>query len=297
MKKSCSVILALVLLLTLCACGNSEEAGTPPETSSDSAGSAFADIGSSNGDFSFTIEPIGEVPTNVMDFDPPSYEYDFTIEPVTVSSHGISFEFADYQFSFDESTFDAKKFTDKSSKNFSDKDKAALSKMQAKEVMAIAETRANLLGDLSHAFRTSGLDVTVDEENGEIMLDSSVLFEVDKSDISPEGQEFLRKFVTVYTTVVFHEKYEGFVSRILVEGHTDSNGGYDYNLTLSQERADSVKEFCLSEESGADAYIGELEGTLEAVGHSYDQLIYDESGKEDSAASRRVSFRFLISLP
>ena len=39
------------------------------------------------------------------------------------------------------------------------------------------------------------------------------------------------------------------VSEILIEGHTDTDGDYLFNLELSQKRAYSVAEFCLDEDS------------------------------------------------
>ena len=141
------------------------------------------------------------------------------------------------------------------------------------------------------------INVTINHETGEIALDSAVLFGVNESNISPEGKEFLRSFLNVYTGVVFGDEYTDFVSKIMVEGHTDTSGSYDLNLSLSQARADSVLAFCLSEEAGIDpAYVESLTGTLEAVGYSYDKPVYDENGDVDMDASRRVSFRFVIKI-
>ena len=240
---------------------------------------------------------VGDTPTIELDLKSAS-EFDFSIEPVEVSTNVITFEFADYQYEIDVESFDVNQFAEDSAGNFSEEAKLELVSIDIQDIVTLAETRANLLSDLSHAFKSAGLAVTVNEELGEIMLDSTVLFAVDKSTISAEGKDFLQKFLAVYTTVVFNPKYEGFVSDVLVEGHTDSSGNYNYNLTLSQDRAESVLAFCLSEESGIDStYIAALEETLEAVGYSCDKLIYDANGNEDKAASRRVSFRFLIALP
>ena len=101
----------------------------------------------------------------------------------------------------------------------------------------------------------------------------------------------------VYTSVVFDEKYEGFISTIQVEGHTDSTGDYDANTVLSQNRAESVRTFCLSDECGINPdYMSFLNESMVAIGYSCDKLILDSRGREDQAASRRVSFRFVINL-
>lgn len=161
----------------------------------------------------------------------------------------------------------------------------------------IVEKRASLFEELSAGFTDAGLDVTVDPESGEIAMDAAVLFGVDEYAVTEEGKSFLNRFLEVYTSVVFSAEYDGFVSKILVEGHTDSTGTYEHNQELSQNRAESVMNYCLSPDTGLDsASTANLESLLHAVGYSCDKLIYDAEGNEDMDASRRVSFRFLISL-
>lgn len=159
----------------------------------------------------------------------------------------------------------------------------------------IVEKKANLLEDLAAAFDNAGLNVAVNTQNGEIALDSTVLFGVSESVISAEGKTFLKKFMEIYTSVVFNEKYSGFVSNIMVEGHTDTQGSYELNKKLSEERANSVRDYCISAECGVDAaYAEALQTMLQAIGYSYDKPIYNENGEVDLDASRRVSFRFII---
>lgn len=163
------------------------------------------------------------------------------------------------------------------------------------QLEAIVEKTRNLLDDLAAAYEDAGLRVVVNHETGEIALDTTVLFGVNETEISDEGKTFLKQFLQVYTSVVFSETYDDFVSGIMVEGHTDTNGSYEYNMTLSQARADSVKAYCLSADCGADNVEG-LQTMMQAVGYSYDKPIYNDAGEVDMDASRRVSFRFLINL-
>lgn len=176
-------------------------------------------------------------------------------------------------------------------------DKAQLEQMEEEQIKVIAEKKANLLADLAAAYEAAGLNVTINEQTGEIAMDSTVLFGSNESVISNEGKTFLQQFMQVYTSVVFSDKYTDFVSKIMVEGHTDTRGEYDMNLELSQARADSVRDYCLSAECGVDAaYTDALNQMLQAIGYSYDKPIYDANGEVDMDASRRVSFRFIINL-
>ena len=163
------------------------------------------------------------------------------------------------------------------------------------QIKEIAEKKADLFDDLYEAFQEKNINATINRRTGEIALDATVLFAVNESDISSKGETFLQEFMAVYTSVVFGDKYEDFVSKILVEGHTDTSGSYELNQKLSQARADSVKEYCLSAECGVDAaHIETLQQMLEAVGCSYDKPVYDSNGEVDMAASRRVSFTFIV---
>jgi len=168
-----------------------------------------------------------------------------------------------------------------------------LENVDKEKLEQIVETKANLLTDLGKAFQEAGVSVSINQETGEIAMDAAVLFPVGEYTVSEEGKALLQKFIGVYTGVVFDQKYENFLSKIMVEGHTDSTGEYDKNQILSQNRADSVKTLCL--EYGGE-YAAELTEMLQAVGYSSDNLIYDANGKEDQAASRRVCFRFIINL-
>ena len=178
-----------------------------------------------------------------------------------------------------------------------EEEKAQLGGMTDSEIEQIAQKKADLLADLAAAYEAAGLNVTINTQTGEIALDSTVLFDYNASTISAEGKAFLQQFTQIYTSVVYSEEYAGFVSRILVEGHTDTDGTYEYNLTLSQERADNVMNYCLSAECGVDsAYAEAFAQSLEAVGYSFDKPVYDADGNVDMDASRRVSFRFIINL-
>ena len=174
---------------------------------------------------------------------------------------------------------------------------AKLHGLSDSQLEQIAKKKADLLADLAKAYEDAGLEVSINTATGEIALDSTVLFDVNEYAISEEGKAFLQKFTQIYTSTVYSETYADFVSRVMVEGHTDTNGGYEMNLELSQNRANSVKDYCVSAECGVDsAYAAQFGDSLEAVGYSYDKPVYAADGTVDMDASRRVSFRFIVSL-
>ena len=74
-----------------------------------------------------------------------------------------------------------------------------------------------------------------------IALDSEVLFDVNKYDVRvhPEAEEVLKNLAIVLK--------EMDVKNFEIDGHTDSDGSEEYNQVLSEKRANSVKNFLVSQ--------------------------------------------------
>ncbi len=99
--------------------------------------------------------------------------------------------------------------------------------------------------------RTSGiqgvlqdLGAKVTEHEVRIELDADVLFDFDKYNLRPEATESLRKVGEVA------KSYGN--APVLIEGHTDSKGTHAYNMSLSENRAGSVKRW-LVQNAGVSA--------------------------------------------
>jgi len=188
-------------------------------------------------------------------------------------------------------------YTQNVTANMSVGDAEKLQEMDIEDIEEIVSKNDELYTDLEEAFRSAGINAAVNRDTGEVALDSIVLFPSDGSSISDEGKELLNSFIREYTSVIFNEKYEGFIKSVEIEGHTDSSGSYEYNMGLSERRANSVKDYCLSSETGIDdETLDKLSQITQAVGRSYDMPIYKDDGSINMSASRRVSFRFIINV-
>lgn len=164
------------------------------------------------------------------------------------------------------------------------------------QLEGVLQKKNDLFDELSAAFEDEGISVSVNKETGEIALDSSVLFGGDSAELTSDGKAFLNKFIKVYTTVAFSEKYKDFISKTIVEGHTAplANSTYASGLPLSEERAANVKNYCLSADTGVD--VSMLSDSLEDIGYSNSKPIYNTDGSVNLAACRRVSFRFIVNV-
>ena len=159
------------------------------------------------------------------------------------------------------------------------------------DYLAAEKVKRTVLTALDEAFKKEGISAVVDLTTGEVALDNTVLFALDKADLSPEGKAFLQKFMRAYTSVVFDKRYEGYIDSILIEGHTDTDGTREHNMELSQNRANNVMNYCLSAECGDNADVADM---FSAVGIADDRPVMNADGTVDMEGSRRVTFTLLI---
>ncbi len=156
--------------------------------------------------------------------------------------------------------------------------------------------RAELVEALRKEFENSSLSIAVDEKTGAISMDSNIMFEYNKSVLKSGGKDFLGEFMPRYLKILLSPKYKRYISEIVIEGHTDTDGDYLSNLELSQQRAYSVADYCTRKNSDVltDREKEELEKVLSTVGKSFSEPVKGSDGKIDMAASRRVEILFRL---
>jgi len=77
-----------------------------------------------------------------------------------------------------------------------------------------------------------------------LILDASVLFDYDKADIRPDAE------TSLLSVLMIIEEYPS--AKVRIEGYTDSTGNEDYNMALSEKRAQSVRNWLI--ERGCDQH-------------------------------------------
>lgn len=125
-----------------------------------------------------------------------------------------------------------------------------------------------------------------------------VLFETGATRIQPLFQEILEDFFPRYIQTL--RNFRESVNEIRIEGHTSSEWNnavsqtraYFLNMELSQGRTRSVMSYvyALPSIEGERPWVRK---TFAAVGFSSSHAKLTEAGEEDSAASRRVTFRVI----
>jgi outer membrane protein OmpA-like peptidoglycan-associated protein len=141
----------------------------------------------------------------------------------------------------------------------------------ARAAAAKAETdkqalRAQLLAQLNTIMQTT------DSARGLIMNMSDVLFDFGKATLRPEAREKLAKvsgILLAYPTL-----------KVRVEGNTDNVGSDEFNQTLSEKRADAVRDYLVSQSVNPDS--------LTAIGLGKTRPIASNDTAEGRQQNRRV---------
>ena len=168
---------------------------------------------------------------------------------------------------------------------------------QQAQLEEIIGVKKKIVTALSDAFAGSDLNITVDEQTGAIIMDSSILFGYDSASLSSKGKKALKSFLPAYFDVVLSDEYIDYVSEIIIEGHTDTSGSYEYNLELSQARAAAVASYCLGDDQSmfSSSRASRIRDILSVSGRSWSDPVYDSNGYVDDDASRRVEIKFRLS--
>lgn len=133
-------------------------------------------------------------------------------------------------------------------------------------------------------------DVRVDETTYRINLDKKVFFDSGRAVIRPDDARFLREYVPVLLDAQNSDIGRQWIRRIVVEGFTDQDGTYLYNLELSLNRSRQV--VCVlfappvaGETTLAETQKRQIQDLFLVGGYSFNSI---KASKEES---RRVEFK------
>ena len=113
-------------------------------------------------------------------------------------------------------------------------------------------------------------------EGDKITVSETIRFETGKATIDPGSTYILDEVADILKT-------NPGISKMTIEGHTDSVGDAALNKQLSQDRADAVKTYIVGK--GIDT------GRMDAKGFGAEQPIASNDTEEGRATNRRVAFK------
>lgn len=138
-----------------------------------------------------------------------------------------------------------------------------------------------------------GNEIAVDPQTGDVSIGDRILFDKNSAELKPEGRQFLREFIPIYSNVIFsNPDFDEQVVRILVEGHTSSSGEAAKNLELSLRRSLAVANYIASD-AMQFPHKAQFQQKLLASGRGE----LDANPNADEASDRKVVFRFQLKRP
>jgi outer membrane protein OmpA-like peptidoglycan-associated protein len=144
-----------------------------------------------------------------------------------------------------------------------------------------------VIGNVVGQMKSNNINVKVNPETGDVSIQESILFAKGSTELKPEGKDFLRGFIPVYSGVIFSKpEFEKEVSRVVIEGHTSSEGDDKINLELSLLRSASVYRYIFSEINFPTK--APLSKKILAAGRG--EIEADKT--RDNPGDRKVVFRF-----
>ena len=114
------------------------------------------------------------------------------------------------------------------------------------------------------------------QQNTPVAVSIPILFELDSYQLSPQSKQQLGKIAMIFSSAQIADH------PILIEGHADASGSDEYNLKLSQKRAQAVRDYFV-QQRGLNPSRFSVEGRGE-----YD--LYDPS-HPNAEQNRRVEFK------
>ena len=159
---------------------------------------------------------------------------------------------------------------------------------QKAQIKSLTGIKIKVIAELKQSL---GENVQIDENSGSLRLSSNILFDRGSSKLKKSSKVELKKvFINYIGALISNPSIKSQLDRIVIEGHTDSDGGYLLNLNLSQKRAYAVMNYLLTLEFTKE---NDIKPLLVASGRSYlDTITVD--GKEDKDASRRIEIKFSL---
>ena len=156
---------------------------------------------------------------------------------------------------------------DAAAKEAAERAKTEAARQEAERAKAAtAALRAQLLQQLNSVLQTT------DSPRGLVVNMADVLFDFNKYNLKPDAQIKLAKLAGII------QSHPGL--HLAVEGHTDNIGTDEVNMKLSQQRADTVRDFLVQQGLAQDA--------LTSVGLGKSEPVADNNTNEGRQKNRRV---------
>ena len=161
------------------------------------------------------------------------------------------------------------------------------------QMQTVAVLRLSILEQIKESI----VDVMGDEskvsigDNGNIILNEGVFFDLGSAAIKPESEKVLNELIEVFADFLKDAENAKYVDSIVISGHTDITGTADENRVLSTDRANSVLNYLLT---GRNAALEPYAPYFCAAGYGATRPVASNYTEEGMAANRRIEISMIL---
>ncbi len=231
-----------------------------------------------------------------LELDTAQSQLDETIEDLEKSNGELASSLAQLQEAYDQAALTQEELNNAYLEIENARQELTTTKQELQDIVGI---RTDIIGALQSAFSNSSMKV--DAQTGSITFSSDVLFRYNSASLTADSKESLKNIIPMYLDVLLQDQFRDYIAEIIIEGHTDTDGGYQSNMELSYARANAVADFCLNKRNGlSEAKIEQLQKILTVNGKSWSSPVYQKDAfgnatqEVDMPASRRVEIKFRL---
>lgn len=128
-------------------------------------------------------------------------------------------------------------------------------------------------------------------ENGNIVINESLVFEYNSHTIKPEGKRLLDTLAAGFARVLADESVRANIDAILVQGHTDERGSVSYNRELSAKRANAVLNYMFDANRALEESYGSY---FAASAYSESRPVSGEKSEAGYERNRRIELSVVL---
>lgn len=128
-------------------------------------------------------------------------------------------------------------------------------------------------------------------DNGNIVINEGLVFDLDSYEIKPEGKKLLDKLAEAFENLLDDKSIRDNIDAINIQGHTDDIGTPEYNRELSTKRATAVVNYLMKSNKDLEDKYGRY---FAASGYSEFRPITLGTAEEERAMNRRIEISLIL---
>ncbi|MBN2796501.1 MAG: OmpA family protein [Clostridia bacterium] len=151
----------------------------------------------------------------------------------------------------------------------------------------VKESIENELG----TYNASGEPLVTIGDNGNIVINESLVFDTDSSDIKESGKALLENLAYAFENVLDDDNIRNNIDAINIQGHTDERADAEYNRELSAARAYSVVNYMMRANPNLEDEYGRY---FAASGYSEFRPLDMGTSQAAYAKNRRIEISIIL---